>query len=178
MIELCRRFAAKAATFEQAAHKILSHHEGARSRVINVDLTRQKLTSLSLQQHDLFQQALECVEYGIFRAAHVMAWAGFADLLEEKLASDSFVKLHARNPAWSKYTTVEDLRENVNEYQLIEAARALGLFSKPAMKALHGLLSKRNECAHPSAYQPELNETLGYVSELLKRAEDIKKKTL
>ena len=37
------------------------------------------------------------------------------------------------------------------------------------MKSLHGLLSKRNECAHPSDYEPEFSETIGYVSELLNR---------
>jgi hypothetical protein len=62
-----------------------------------------------------------------------------------------------------RLTTVEDLRENIVEHQLLEAARDLGLLSKAATKALLGLLSKRNECAHPSGYSPSLNKSLGYV---------------
>jgi hypothetical protein len=33
-----------------------------------------------------------------------------------------------------------------------------------------GLLARRHECAHPSSYTPNLNQSLGYVSELLERA--------
>jgi hypothetical protein len=37
------------------------------------------------------------------------------------------------------------------------------------MRTLHGLLSRRNECAHPSEYFPDLNMTLGYISDLIDR---------
>ncbi len=73
---------------------------------------------------------------------------------------DGFAKLHSLRPKWAVFTTVEDLRENIVEYQLLEVARDLGLLSKAAAKALLGLLSKRNECAHPSGYSPSLNESL------------------
>ncbi len=42
-------------------------------------------------------------------------------------------------------------------------------------KALKGLLTERNECAHPSDYEPDLNETLGYVSKVLKRVWSLQK---
>ena len=44
------------------------------------------------------------------------------------------------------------------------------------MKALHGLLNRRNECAHPSDYFPDLNETLGYLSELFQRIEYLERR--
>ena len=37
------------------------------------------------------------------------------------------------------------------------------------MRALHGLLDRRNECAHPSDYFPDLNMTLGYLGNLFDR---------
>ena len=61
------------------------------------------------------------------------------------------------------------MREKYPEFQIIEAAKDMKILTKSEMKALHGLLSKRNECAHPSEYFPDLNETLGYISELLNR---------
>jgi len=73
---------------------------------------------------------------------------------------------------------VEDLREVSTEYARIEATKVLGLCSKTEMKAYHGLLNKRNECGHPSCYFPDLNETLGYISELLKRIADLQKRIL
>jgi hypothetical protein len=46
------------------------------------------------------------------------------------------------------------------------------------MKALLGLLNKRNQCAHPSSYFPALNETLGFVSDVLQYIRLLGAKTL
>lgn len=163
--------------FEKDAHAILATHEASGSRVIIIEESYEKLTKLSLKQDELFRQALRCVEHKLYRAAHVLAWAGFMDLLEEKLASDGLAKLRAARAAW-KAGTIEELRENVVEYQLIEVAKELGLSTKTQMKALHGMLNKRNECAHPSDFYPDVNDTLGYISELLSRVAILQTKTL
>jgi len=170
-------FLQSARAFEREAHKVLSVHEAAPSRLVVLEDTYRKLGALSLQQDELLRQALRCVEEQLYRAAHVMAWAGFMDFLEERLASDGLVKLRAIRTSW-KAANVEELRENVVEFQLIDVARDLGLLNKTEAKALQGLLSKRNECAHPSGYFPGLNETLGYVSELLNRIGQIQPKPL
>lgn len=168
---------AKVKGFEQDAHALLATHEASGSRVVILEESYDKLTKLTLKQDELFRQALRCVEHQLFRAAHVLAWAGFMDLLEEKLASDGLVKLRAAKTGW-KATTVEELRETVVEYQLIEAAKDLGLCTKTEMKALHGMLNKRNECAHPNDFYPDMNITLGYISELLTRVASLQTKTL
>jgi hypothetical protein len=155
--------------FEADAHRILGKYETSPSRVVELSKTYAQLKGLSIQQDELFRQALRCVENELYRAAHVMAWAGFMDYLEEKIASDGLKKIHSAYPAWKKFITIVDLRENVSEYQIIEATRTVVLCNKTQTKALHGLLNKRNECAHPSNYYPQLNESLGYISELLQR---------
>jgi hypothetical protein len=91
------------------------------------------------------------------------------DFIEEKILAKGFSLLHSIYPAWSKFKTLEELRENVPEYQLVECTKELKICSKTEVKALHGLLNKRNECAHPSDFYPELNESLGYISEIIKR---------
>jgi hypothetical protein len=158
--------------FEKAAHVILAVHESSPSRIVHLENTYNQLKGLSIKQGELFRQALRCVESGLFRAAHVMAWAGFMDFFEAKLATDHVTKLKAARAKWI-FASVEDLREQFAEYQLIEAGRDCGLCGKSESKALHGLLNRRNECAHPSDYFPDLNETLGFVSELLRRVGDI-----
>jgi hypothetical protein len=168
---------AKVKGFEREAHALLAMHEASGSRVVILEESYEKLTKLTLKQDELFRQALRCVEHKLFRAAHVLAWAGFMDLLEEKLASDGLVKLREAKTAW-KAGSVEELRENVVEYQLIEAAKDLGLCTKTEMKALHGMLNKRNECAHPNDFFPDMNITLGYISELLTRVATLQTKTL
>jgi hypothetical protein len=106
-----------------------------------------------------------------------MVWAGFMDFLEERLASDSLKKLRGARPKWS-IKSMEELREYVSEHQLIDAARDVGLCRKNEVKALLGLLNKRTECAHPSDFYPGLNDTLGFVSELLQRIETLQPRTL
>jgi hypothetical protein len=174
---MLRKLLLKVRAFEQEAHGILGRHEGSRSRVIVLDRQYRQLDKLSLRQDELLRQALRCAEAELYRAAHVMAWAGFMDFLEEKMASGGLKKLAGIRPKWP-CGSVEDLREQVNEFQLIEACRELGLVSKSEVKALHGLLNKRNECAHPSNFYPDLNQALGYVSEVLSRITSIRARSL
>lgn len=173
-----RIFCTRVQKFRDEAHSILAKHESAPSRIISLESTRQQIAGLSLYQQALFDEAVSCIEKGCFRAAHVMAWAAFMDYLEEKLASDGLKKVRAVKTGWSKFKSVEELRENVAEYQLIDAAKDVGLLPKQEMKILHGLLAKRNECAHPSSHNPDMNEAIGYVSELLKRIGRLKKKSI
>src|SRR5207237_9760520 len=94
----------------------------------------------------------------------------------KNIYANKFKKRYAAYPAWSKDKTVDDLREYTAEYQLIESGKTVGLLTKNEMKALHGLLNKRNECAHPSNYFPGLNDSLGYVSELVQSIRHLKGK--
>lgn len=167
----------KAEQFKQEAHVILGRHESAKSRVYILDKSYSELTSLSIKQDELIRQALRCVEADLFRAAHVMAWAGFMDFLEEKISEDGLAKVRALRPKW-KADSIEELREVVPESQLIDVARDLKLCTKNQAKAFYGLLNKRNECAHPSDYFPGLNETLGYISEVLQRLKAVQPKSL
>ncbi len=160
--------------FQKEVHTLFQRYETSKSRIIDLSKTYSQLNTLSIRQDDLFRQALRCVEQGLYRAAHVMAWSAFMDFLEDRIASKSFKKLHKAYPNWVKYKTIEELREYVSEYQLIECTKKLSLCSKTQAKALHGLLNKRNECAHPSDFYPELNESLGYISELFKRISQLR----
>ena len=163
--------------FEDAAHQILGAHEDSKSRIVTLNSSYKELSLLNLKQDDLFRQAFTCIEKECYRAAHVMSWAAFMDFLEEKIFEDGGTKLNNERPNWSARNP-EDIREEINEYQIVEVLRSLGLCTKSEMKGLHGLLNKRNECAHPTDYYPGLNDTLGYISEILKRAGTLKKKSL
>jgi len=177
MIGSLKTILVKTRAFEKEANGILSYAESAASRVITIEDSYRKLTGLSLKQDELFRQALRCTEQGLFRAAHVMAWAGLMDFIEEKLSARKMKRLKSARPNWH-YSSMEELREYVSEYQIIEACKDVGLCSKNEMKALHGLLNKRNECAHPSEFYPLLNETLGFISEIIRRIENFKARKL
>jgi hypothetical protein len=169
----------RVAAFEADAHSILQKRESAtKSRVMTVDASRRKLNGLSIRQDELLQEALDCIEHGLFRAAHVSAWQAFMDFLEEKLESDGLVKARSHRPGWVKFKSMDEVREEISEFQVIEVAHLVSLISKGQKKSLHGMLSTRNECAHPSSYRPNASEAIGYVSGLISRIEQIQPKTL
>jgi hypothetical protein len=149
------------------AAAVLGTHEEASARVVTLEKSYANLGALSLDQDELFRESLRAVEAGLFRAAHVLAWAGFVDFLHDFLVPSYLSALQEVREPW-KLTTREDLREHA-EFQVIEAGKAVGAYNKTVMKALHGLLNKRNECAHPTGYFPDLNEALGFIGELFKR---------
>ena len=156
--------------FEATAHSLLAQYESSQeSRVVKLEETYSQLNLLNLKQDDLVRQALRCTEQGLYRAAHVMCWAAVMDFIEEKLEVCGIGVLLLHYPKWHKSKDVSELAEYVPERQLLEALKPMGLATKNQVKGLIGLLERRNECAHPTAYLPELNETLGYISESLKR---------
>lgn len=156
------------------ADRILATHESAPARTVTLEDSYKRLGAFSLAQDELFRESLRAVEVELFRAAHVLAWAGFVDFLHNHLAADNLKAMDAERPAWN-LKMVEDLREHA-DHQVIDAGKAAGFYPKSVMKALHGLLNKRNECAHPSEYFPDFNETLGYLSELFQRVDSLQKK--
>jgi hypothetical protein len=164
------RIAKRAASFEKVAHELLSMHEGAASRVVDARKSLARVSALSIKQEDMLKQAVRCIEVEVFRAAHVLAFAAFIDYLHELAERDGFSALNAAREKWN-VVSVEDIRERISDYAFIEALEAANLITKAERKAFHGLLTRRNECAHPSDYYPDMNQSLGYLSEALSRIE-------
>ena len=161
--------------FLNEAHKILSIHEAAPSRTVLLDETYQKLQGLSLEQDELLRQALRCVESKLYRASHILAWTALIDVIERILASDGFRKLNLERKKWN-ISSLDELRENISEFQIIEVCKNLGLANKSEMRILQGFLSKRNLCAHPSNFFPDYNQTLGYMADILNVIRNIQNK--
>ncbi len=157
--------------FRKEARSILSHYESSTARIITLEESYAKLANLSLKQDDLLIQALRCIENNVFRAGYVLAWAALMDFLEEKIATN-FPLLRQLRPKWP-VKTIDDLRDVGSDYQIIELTRQAGYCTKTEDKALKGLLNRRNESAHPTDYDPQLNEALGFISEILQRLQKL-----
>jgi hypothetical protein len=176
MQETLQGVLARVRAFESEAHRILARHETALYRVITIEDTYHTLTRLSLHQDALFRESLRCVENQLFKAAHVMAWACFMDFLEDKMIAEYLDDIIAARPKWS-INSKEELREQATEHQLIVVCREVRLLSKNEANAFLGMLNTRNECARPSNYSPALNETLGFISQLLNRIHTLQQKS-
>src|SRR5258708_39917820 len=95
------RWAIRVQNFESESHEILSMLEGAgASRVVVLEKSYETLSLLSIKQDDMMRQALRCAENGLYRAAHVMAWAACIDYIEDTLSEDGRAKLRAPRPVW------------------------------------------------------------------------------
>ena len=155
--------------FTTFAHEVFGRFEGAgQSRTIQLHTTYLKVDILNSKQDDLIRQALRCTEHELYRAAHVMAWSAAIDFLTDYANLDALQAICRVRPKW-KIRDLENLKEDHGEYAIIEAMKEAGLIRKGEQKAFQGLLSKRNECAHPSGYYPDLNQSLGYISEIIDR---------
>lgn len=161
--------------FEVEAHRLFQKIESSPSRVLTLDTSYDRLKQLSIQQDDLVRQSFRCVKFELFRAAHVMCFAALMDYLEEYAGEDSFVAINAAYPKWN-ILSVEDFRERIGDFAIIDAMKKVDLIAKTMQKGLHALLTRRNECAHPGEYYPDLNMTLGYIAEALHRFEQLEKK--
>jgi hypothetical protein len=161
----------QARSFNTDAQTLLSKHGVGIARLIDLKGISKSLGILNIKQEGLIREALDCAERGNYRASHVMAWSAFIDYVEEQIVAD-LTKLSSVRPNW-RINVADDLIEIASEYEVISTAKAMGMFTKNQMKSVHGLLSKRNECAHPTGYDPGLDEALGYIAELLKRIRTI-----
>jgi hypothetical protein len=159
---------------EAEARAILAKHEATPERVVTLEQSYDKLDALSIDQDELFREALRATESGLFRAAHVLAWAGLIDFLHHYLWDNFQAELAVERPKWT-VNAAEDLRD-YTDHQVIETGKIVKAYSNPMMKALHGLLNTRNECAHPSDFYPALNDALGYLSSLLQRIKTLQSK--
>lgn len=177
-IKLAGDMGRSAAAFLSDVQKQFAKFEGSSTRVITLRETYDELAGLSQYQKSLFAQSMTAIEAGLFRAAVVLAWAGFVDVLETKLASDGWVKVNSIRPTFAMTRTLEEVRESLTEHAFVILGKECGLYGKGTMNTLHGALAERNQCAHPGNPDPGMNEALGYVSKLLKRAKDLEGRTL
>jgi hypothetical protein len=159
----------RAASFEDEATRLLGTINGStKSRAAAVEKTYDSIVLLNSAQDSFLRQALRCVSYGLNRPAQIMAWLAMINLIMAKLSEDSLVALRRERPLW-KGADIAEISETQTEFALIEVLPAVGLASKTDKKNLQGLLSRRNECAHPTTYQPTSNESLGYIDEVINR---------
>jgi len=161
-----------ALAFKSEAHKLFGTIETSKSRIHTLDESYRLIGEISVEQDDQFRQAIRCCEHGLYRASHVVAFTGLIDWLQKYCERDAFATIRAALPRHT-INDLSDIRENVGEHLLIEKMKDCGLLKRGEAKAFLGLLHRRNECAHPTSYYPDMNQTIGYLSEIFQRLKAI-----
>ncbi|MEV7458632.1 hypothetical protein ACF1BR_13610 [Streptomyces rubiginosohelvolus] len=164
-----REVADWAANTQDDLRRLLAKSETSTHRVMTVTESYDKLTKLNIKQDKLFRESLQCAEHGLYRSAHVTSFAALMDFIHEWIANEPtrLSVIQSSYPAWN-IKQAADFREQ-KDHTLFEVMKKQSFITNGAMKALQGLLAKRNECAHPEDYEPGINDTLGYLDEVMKR---------
>jgi hypothetical protein len=149
----------------QDEHRLIAATaQASRSRTASVEVTLKKIQALSAKQDDLLREAAAAAAHGLYRSAHVAAFAALADALADRVDRLGLLAAVAsKRPKWT-LASVDDLQE-YSDFQVGEVCREAGAITRAQLKTFHGLLHRRNQCAHPTGYQPDLDQTLGFLSE-------------
>ena len=151
----------------QEEHQLIAATaQASRSRTASIEVTLKSIHALSAKQDELLKEAAAAAGHGLYRSAHVAAFAALVDALYERVDRVGLLQSVANaRPKWS-LSVVEDLQE-YSDFQVGEVCREAGVITKAQLKTFHGLLHRRNQCAHPTGYQPGLDQTLGFLSEVI-----------
>lgn len=148
------------------AHRILAHHEQAPSRVVILERLLIQLAELPDDVKNYFEEAITCLELNLFRAATVMSWAGHFHVFSEYLFQKHLNEIKELRTKW-KLGNLEEFKENTVEAQILDLGKKVGFISNSQLKVLHGQLSTRNQCAHPTLFKPSMNVAIGYVDSMI-----------
>lgn len=125
-----------------------------------------KKTSLDLNKHlkkisDLkikkfIEEAVQCFEYKLYRAAVVMSWVGAVSILQREIVANHLSAFNTeavrRNNKW-KMATNEDELGKLKEYDFLEILEAISVFGKNVKQELIICLQLRNSCGHPNTLE-------------------------
>jgi hypothetical protein len=146
-------------------------------RVPEVSELRRSLVSLGTKDLKYFDEGLDCIQYAQApRAAIVLGWTGFIDLLQSKIGRDNYASLnsilklefHAVHKKVGHIKTREALIDNFDDALLLEAGRKLNFYDKHVWTQLNAMRDERNNCAHVEEYAVNVRIALGFYAHLIK----------
>jgi hypothetical protein len=175
-ITTARLLAERAAKWRESYSQSYAVTRGA-ERVPEVNELRRELVTLGVKEVDYFAEGLDCIQYAqASRAAIVLGWTGYIDLLQDRIGRDSFAALnamlkmefHGVHKKAGQVTSKKMLAEFFDDALLLTAGRKLGIYEKHAYTQLDAMRDERNNCAHVQEYAVTPRIALGFYAKLIK----------
>lgn len=165
-IRLIKKWQKKVSQLSAESHRILSKVEDSQSRVVLLDKTSRRLKGLPIDVESYFSESIKCLGYDLRRPAIVLAWAGFFHILAEYSFKfkESDIRLH--RPNW-KFLDFLEFKEKFSEAQILDVFKEVGVVKNAELRIYQGQLSTRNQCAHPTLYNPSLNSAIGFTDDMI-----------
>lgn len=102
---------------------------------------------------EFLEEAAKCIEYGCYRAAVVLSWAGAVALLHDTIVGKHLASFNAetmnRDSKRKPAKTTDDLGR-LKESELLNILAAISVIGKNTKQELEGCLALRNGCGHPN----------------------------
>lgn len=145
-------------------------------RVPQVRELKQGLQKLGIKELNYFEEGLDCIQYAQApRAAIVLGWTGFIDLLESRLERNAFTELnailktdfHGIHKTLGHVKSRKELVENFDDRMLLEAGRKLKFYHSKVWSQLNAMRDERNNCAHVEEYAVTVPIAMGYYAHLI-----------
>jgi hypothetical protein len=145
-------------------------------RVPEVSELRASLMALGVKELKYFDEGLDCIQYAqAARAAVVLGWTGYIDLLQSRIGRDGYTNLngilktefHAVYKRAGKIKDRDELIDHFDDSLLLEAGRKLKLYDKHVWKQLDAMRDERNNCAHVEEYAVTVRIALGFYAHLI-----------
>jgi hypothetical protein len=132
---------------------------------------RAALASISDAQTRAFaEEAVQCFEKHLFRAAVVLSWVGAVAVLYDHVIANRLTDFNAealkRDTKWKAAKTKDDLGK-LKEYDFLQIIAALGIITKNVKEELEACLKFRNACGHPTSLKFGENRVSGHIETLI-----------
>jgi hypothetical protein len=174
-LDCVRTFAERIAIWQQSnAERFVVVRRA--ERVPEVSDLRKEIQSLGVKEFKYFSEGLDCIQYAQApRAAIVLGWTGFIDLLQNRIGRDNFKALNSilktefhgiykRKPCiYNK----KDLCGWFDDALLLTAGTKLKLYDIHVHKQLDAMRDERNNCAHVEEYAVTVRIALGFYAKLI-----------
>ena len=112
------------------------------------------------------------MEYGLLRAAAVMAWVGAVGVLYDfvlvkKLADFNKAGAAKLQSKWKPIVTFDDLAD-MKEATFLELCESSSVFGKSVKNELEACLKFRNGCGHPNSFAVGEPRVVAHIDQLIK----------
>ena len=123
----------------------------------------------SADTRSFVEEAVSCLERGLYRAAVVLSWVGAVSLLYSHVLSTNLSAFNAeakkRNPKWKDAKTGDDLAL-MKEHDFLQILLSLSILGKSVKEQLDACLKLRNACGHPNSYHTGENRVSSHIETL------------
>lgn len=120
--------------------------------------------------HAFVEEAIECCEAGLWRAAVVLSWVGAILVLYDYVVNNKLADFNkeatGRYPDW-KVAKTKDHLARMKESDFLLVLEGISLIGKNLRKELAQCLDLRNACGHPSTLSIGEHRTAGHIEVLI-----------